>query len=118
MFFWRLAPLTVRGVREKKWAGTSITHPRKGVLYHEQLPGTYDTSLAAISRAASSITGGSEVILTFGYSSTVEAFLKAAAGGAKNSLNFRVIVAEAAPSCKGHVSHDLMMPKVTGLREG
>ena len=45
----------------------------------------------------------SEVILTFGNSATVDAFLKAAAGGAKDALNFRVIVAEAAPSCSGHV---------------
>eukprot|EP00903_Cladosiphon_okamuranus_P022092 g20314.t2 len=44
-----------------------------------------------------------EVILTFGNSATVDAFLKAAAGGAKDALNFRVIVAEAAPSCSGHV---------------
>ncbi|CAB1110838.1 unnamed protein product [Ectocarpus sp. CCAP 1310/34] len=44
-----------------------------------------------------------EVILTFGNSATVDAFLKAAAGGAKDGLNFRVIVAEAAPLCSGHV---------------
>eukprot|EP00752_Nemacystus_decipiens_P002156 g2054.t1 len=44
-----------------------------------------------------------EVILTFGNSATVDAFLKAAAGGAKDALNFRVIVAEAAPSCSGHI---------------
>ena len=46
----------------------------------------------------------SEVILTFGNSATVDAFLTAAAGGGKDALNFRVIVAEAAPSCSGHVS--------------
>lgn len=45
----------------------------------------------------------SEVILTFGNSTTVEGFLKAAAS-AKDGLTFRVIVAEAAPSCSGHVS--------------
>ncbi|CAN0068112.1 unnamed protein product [Scytosiphon promiscuus] len=44
-----------------------------------------------------------EVILTFGNSATVDAFLKAAAGGSKDGLNFRVIVAEAAPECSGHI---------------
>ncbi|CAM9351760.1 unnamed protein product, partial [Phaeothamnion confervicola] len=44
-----------------------------------------------------------EVILTFGYSSTVEAFLKAAAAHhAKLGLSFQVVVAEAAPGLKGH----------------
>lgn len=44
-----------------------------------------------------------EVILTFGNSATVDAFLKAAADHySKDGLSFRVIVAEAAPSCSGH----------------
>lgn len=47
----------------------------------------------------------SEVILTFGNSATVDAFLKDAAGGPKDGLNFKVIVAEAAPSCSGHVCY-------------
>ena len=33
----------------------------------------------------------------------MDAFLKDAAGGPKDGLNFKVIVAEAAPSCSGHV---------------
>ncbi|PKU45629.1 translation initiation factor eif-2b subunit beta [Limosa lapponica baueri] len=85
-------------IREEYGSSSSTRVAFPGLLVHPRLPSVTEGTTDNIAMQALEHIHSNEVIMTIGYSRTVEAFLKEAARKRK----FQVIVAECAPFCQGH----------------